>query len=58
MKDWALIAKAAGLDIPAKDLSRNSQPLNGLDEAFRRLAAGLTPDMEPAAIFTADQEQA
>jgi hypothetical protein len=58
MKDWAAIAKAAGLDIPAKDLSRASQALNGLDEVFRPLAAGLTPDMEPAATFSADQEQA
>jgi hypothetical protein len=58
MKDWAAIAKAAGLDIPAKDLSRTSQALNGLDEVFRPLAAALTPEMEPAATFAADQEQA
>ena len=58
MKDWAAIAKAAGLDIPAKDLSRTSQALNGLEEAFRPLAASLTPDMEPAATFAADGEQA
>jgi hypothetical protein len=58
MKDWSLIAKAAGLDLPAKDLSRVSQTLSGLDDAFRPLAASLTPDMEPAATFTADQEQA
>jgi hypothetical protein len=58
MKDWTAIARAAGLDIPAKDLSRAAQALNGLDEAFRPLAAVLTPDMEPAATFSADQEQA
>ena len=58
MKDWAAIAKASGLDIPAKDLSRASQALNGLVEVFRPLAAGLTPGMEPAATFSADQEQA
>ena len=58
MKDWASIAKAAGLDIPAKDLTRNSQPLNGLDEAFRPLAAALTPDMEPAATSAAAEDQA
>jgi len=58
MKDWAATAKAAGLDIPAKDLSRASQALNSLDEAFRPLAAGLTADMEPANTFSADQEQA
>ena len=58
MKDWTAIAKASGLDIPAKDVARHSQPLDTLDEAFRPLAKSLTPDMEPAAIFHADQEQA
>jgi len=58
MKDWAAIAKAAGLDIPARDLSRTSQALNSLDETFRPLAAGLTPDMEPADTFSADRVQA
>jgi len=58
MKDWPSIAKAAGLAIPAKDVSRNSQPLDGLEEAFRPLAGALTPEMEPAFSFRADQEQA
>jgi hypothetical protein len=58
MKDWSLIAKAAGLDIPAKEIARNSQPLNNLDEVFRPLANSLTPETEPAFSFRADQEQA
>lgn len=58
MKDWISIAKAAGLDIPAKDVSRIAEPLNSLEEVFRPLAASLTPEMEPAASFRADQEQA
>jgi hypothetical protein len=58
MKDWSAIATAYGLDIPAKDAARNSQPLNSLDEVFRPLAKSLTPEMEPAATFRADQEQA
>jgi hypothetical protein len=39
MKDWAAIAKAAGLDIPAKDLSRTSQALN----AWTRLSGRWPP---------------
>jgi hypothetical protein len=58
MKDWAATAKAAGLDIPAKDISRIVQPLNGLEEVFRPLAESLTPEMEPAVSFRADEEQA
>jgi len=58
MKDWVLNAKAARLDIPDKDLSRVVQPLNGLEEIFRPLAASLTPEMEPAVSFHADEEQA
>jgi hypothetical protein len=58
MKDWSAIAKAYGLDIPAKDAARNSPPLDSLDEVFRPLAKSLTPDMEPAATFRVDQEQA
>ncbi len=56
MKDWTSIAKASGLDIPPKDAARNLQPLNGLEEAFRPLAKGLTPEMEPACVFRADGE--
>ena len=58
MKDWTLIAKAAGLDIPAKDAGRIAQPLNALDETFRPMVRNLTPEMEPALSFRADEEQA
>jgi hypothetical protein len=58
MKDWTALAKASGLDIPAKDIAKNVPPLNGLEEVFRPLAKSLTPEMEPAAIFHADLEQA
>jgi hypothetical protein len=58
MTDWTSIAKAAGLDIPAKDLTRVAQALNSLDEVFRPLAKSLTPEMEPAVSFRADQERA
>lgn len=58
MKDWSLIAKAAGLDIPAREMARIAQPLDGLEEIFRPLVRSLTPDMEPAASFHPDEEQA
>jgi hypothetical protein len=57
MKDWTALAKASGLDIPPKDVAKNSPPLNSLEEVFRPLAKSLTPEMEPAATFRADQEQ-
>jgi hypothetical protein len=58
MKDWTAISKAAGLDIPAKDVARISQPLNSLEEVFRPLVKSLTPETEPAVSFRADKEQA
>ena len=58
MKDWTSIAKAAGLDIPAEAAGRIAQPLNALEETFRPLVRNLTPEMEPALSFRADQEQA
>jgi hypothetical protein len=57
MKDWILLAKAAGLDIPAQDAGRIAQPLNSLEEAFRPLVSSLAPDMEPAAVFRADEDR-
>ena len=56
MKDWTLLSKAAGLEIPSKDLARVAQPLNALEEVFRPLVQSLTPDMEPAAAFRPGEE--
>jgi len=58
MKDWPSIAKFVAPDIPAKEASKTTQPLNSLEEVFRPLAKSLTPEMEPAAIFRAGEEQA
>jgi hypothetical protein len=58
MKDWSMIAKAAAADIPAADVARAAQTLNGLEEVFRPMAQSLTPEMEPALAFHADPEQA
>jgi hypothetical protein len=57
MKDWVSIAKANGLDIPAKDVAKIAPALDGLEEVFRPLVKSLTPEMEPAAIFRAEPEQ-
>lgn len=56
MKDWTSLAKARGLDIPAKDLDRIAQPLQALEEVFRPLVRNLAPEQEPAAAFRADEE--
>lgn len=56
MKDWSLIAKAGGLDIPAKDLDRIAATLTTLDQAFRPLVAKLTPAMDPSLVFRAGEE--
>jgi hypothetical protein len=55
MKDWTLIAKASGLNIPAQELSRLVPTLNALEDAFRPLVPALTPDMEPAGRFSATE---
>ena len=58
MKNWTSIAKGAAPDIPAQELGRVTEPLNVLDETFRPLVRKLTPDVEPAAVFRADEEPA
>lgn len=47
MKDWKRIAEAHGLPLSARDLDRIAPPLAALEETFRPLIAGLTPDLEP-----------
>ena len=56
MKDWNLLARAAGFDIPAADLARLEAPLTALDAIFRPLTATLQPHMEPSAVFPAAEE--
>lgn len=57
MKNWTSIAKGLAPDIPAQELARITEPLNTLEEVFRPLVQDLTPDMEPAAVFRAGEEQ-
>ena len=54
--DWKAVAAARGLDIPAADLDLIIQRQQALEQAFRPLAAQLTPDREPASVFRADPE--
>jgi len=55
MKNWKLMAEAAGLDIP--DMDRITAPLDGLEAAFRPLVQNIPHDVEPALIFRAATEE-
>jgi len=48
MTDFKAIARARGLDIPEAELERVARSLEVLETAFRPLAAGLPPALEPA----------
>lgn len=58
MKDWRALAHARDLDIPAAELNRIVAPLEALEETFRPLVRGLTPEMEPATEFRATGDAA
>jgi len=51
MKDWKLLAEAAGLKIPA--IERITPPLDALESAFRPLVKTIPHDVEPAFVFRA-----
>ncbi len=55
MKDWKAIARANGIEIPARDLERVASALDALEEAFRPLAGDLAPDLEPALELRMDE---
>jgi hypothetical protein len=56
MKDWSAIARAHGFDIPPTELARAASTLEMLEQAFRPLTKRLTPEMEPALLFRAEEE--
>ena len=56
MKNWEAIAKVCGAEIPARELAGVAGPLAALEETFRPLAQSLTPDVEPATAFRADED--
>jgi hypothetical protein len=51
------MAAAIGLDLPARDIDRIAQPLDGLEEAFRPLVRDLTPDQEPLYIVQVEEAE-
>ena len=57
VKDWKAIAVASGLQLPASDLDRIATPLDRLEEQFRPLVAGLTPEMEPSFSFQVEESE-
>jgi hypothetical protein len=56
MNNWKAIAQARGLEIPAGELDRMVAPLESLEETFRPLVKGLTPDLEPSFTFRPAEE--
>jgi hypothetical protein len=56
MTNWKTLAEAYGLGIPESDMDRITVPLQGLEEAFRKLAASFPSDADSALIFEASPE--
>ena len=56
MKNWKTLAGAYGLGIPESDIDRITVPLEGLEEAFRKLAAAFPPDTDSALVFEVSLE--
>lgn len=54
--DWKNVAVSLGVHIPEADLARTVAPLDGLEAAFRPLAAQLGPQHETSVIFTKSLE--
>jgi len=57
LKNWKLIAKGLGLDIPQKDLKKIAPALDALEAAYRPLAADIPHPTEPAVIFHLPPEE-
>jgi hypothetical protein len=55
VRNWKALAKGLGLDAAAAD--RIAAPLDALESEFRPLTAGLTPDLEPATGFRAEENE-
>ncbi len=57
MKDWRGIARSAGMEIPPADLERIAASLDALESATAPLFAKLTPEIEPAIAFSAEEAE-
>ena len=53
--DWRTLAKARQLNIPDPELDRIAAALDGLEQAFRPLAASIPAGVDPAVIFRAEE---
>lgn len=56
MRDWKKIAEALGAGIPPEELDRVVASLDGLEAAFRPLAAELPHETEPAVVLLCEPE--
>jgi hypothetical protein len=56
MRDWKIMAKASGLDLPYPELERLVAPLEKLEETFRAALRGLPSSVEPASILPAEDD--
>ena len=56
-RDYRKLAAALAPDIPATELDRVIQPLDGLEAAFRPLTAALADETEPAFTVTLPVER-
>ena len=56
MRDWKLIAKASGLELPDAEMDRLVTTLEKLDETFRSAVQGLHSVLEPATTFSAEDD--
>ena len=57
MKNWKTLAEANGLGIPESDMDRVTIPLQGLEDAFRKIATSFPSDTDSALIFEASAEE-
>jgi hypothetical protein len=56
VKDYRTIAAASGILASEPELERIATTLDKLEEAFRPLMRDLSPDLDPASGFSAEEE--
>ena len=56
MNDWKSIARATGVSSSETELDALTAPLISLEQTFRPLIRELTPDLDPAVAFNAEEE--
>jgi len=56
MRDWKIMAKASGLDLPYPELERLVAPLEKLDDTFQAAVRGLPSALEPAFLVQTEDD--